>query len=497
MKRLVPLVVAALVVALLAAWVLISAPRARPDAALDALSPAPAAVVSTGQRTVAVGAGEATPFLIGSLSKAFTAIAVMQQVERGRIVLDRPLGDWRPQALRAVTPRQLLHHTSGLTRNAGLRLADRTESGPAALTDLVNEVTADDLGNRRGTYQYSDANYLVLGALVQDVTGVPFGVYIETEVFAPLGMSRSTATPRGAAASGVGAGHRIVFGAARTYSRPYPETGAPYGYMVSTAGDLARFGRWMLDPQSLDGVLGVEHARQLTADGPAIDGGRRYAMGWRVGPLDGDGPTVIEHTGATPGFFAHVLLLPESGDVVVVLADAYSEARATTFTQVGWNLARDLAGYPDRPAARNWLLLAAPWLLLAAAVAAWTALAMSLARRRRRHTRFRALGAVAAIAVAVAVAVLAGALPALLGTGWREVLIWAPDIGWTAIALGAAAVTVVVAVLTAAVRSVTRRTLARRAPRGPSSGPPSPDPPATPQAIGGHHEGDTQSGLRA
>lgn len=437
--------VAVIVVAAVAGWSLLSAPSGRSDADLDALSPAPSAVLSVSSDTDATDTDDTdTPFLIGSLSKSFTAVAVMQQVEKGTIDLDAPLGDGWPEVLTDVTPRQLLHHTSGLTRSAGLRLADRPDAGPDALAGLVDSLTDGDVDtDSPGAYHYSDANYLALARLTEQVTGRPFGDYLEDEVLTPLGMTHSSATPDGARASGVGSGHRTVFGAAVDYSAPYPETGASYGYVVSTAADLQRYGEWLLDPTSVDGVLSPESVEALLSGGPDIGAGRHYAMGWRVGPLDGDGPEVIEHTGATPGFFTHMLLIPDSGEVVVVLADAYSELAAPSFTQVGWNTVREPAGRPSAAGQDplSILMRALPWLLLAAA-AFMTALAalqvrMLVSSRHPARTRRPAVyltGLVAAV-VALAAVVL---LPRALGVGWRKAFLWAPDVAWSAVVLGCA-----------------------------------------------------------
>ncbi len=218
----------ALVVALMTPATSLATPQAAEDnLAAPASAPAAIVLVSAGEDPPRVEAhghidgrpvDADTPFLVGSLSKAFTAIAVMQQVEAGNLEIDAPLGDQVPEALSTVSVRQLLWHTSGLSRRAGLERADIVDDDSGALGQLVRSLVHDDLGPEPGTtYQYSDANYMVLGHLVETVTGTPFGSYLEREVLAPLGMTRSAATRATAEKLGVSAGHRLVLGQISDY----------------------------------------------------------------------------------------------------------------------------------------------------------------------------------------------------------------------------------------------------------------------------------------
>ncbi len=202
--------------------------------------------------------------------------------------------------------------------------------------------------------------------------------------------------------------------------------------MVSTAADLHRFAQWLLDPGP-GSPLSAEAAEELTEPGPLTSTGQRYAMGWRVGELDGDGPEVIEHTGATPGSFAHLLLVPQQDLAVVVLADLYAEALAPELVSTGWNTVRQATGTPIHEGKPNMLLLAAPWLIVLVAIIG-AAIAVLAGRGFIRSTHGRSgrrlLGAACA-------AVIAGGLillPQAFGLGWRELNLWVPDVAWAAAA---------------------------------------------------------------
>ncbi|GGC55748.1 serine hydrolase [Hoyosella rhizosphaerae] len=379
-----------------------------------------------------------TPFLIGSISKAFTAVAVMQLVEEGHLLLDEPLGNSVPPALADVTVRQLLWHTSGLTTGAGLTRADVVDNRPGALGGLVMSFDESDVNAAPGaTYQYSSANYMVLGYLVEEATQMPFGAYLEGRVLAPLGMTNSGATSDSAKKLDVNAGHRLIFGRVNKLERGYVSSGASYGYVISTAADLNRFAQWLASPETTDGPLNADAVRELTTPGPRTSTGQHYAMGLRVGSLDGEGPEVLEHTGATPGTFAHLVIVPSEKTAVVVLADIYAEALAPQLSSIGWNAVREHVGYPVRAAGKSSLLMAAPWLIAALAIGGFVIALFAARRLFRADLRRKALSRNRSLILAIVAALItaAGVLaPRLFGFGWRELMLWAPDVGFAAIA---------------------------------------------------------------
>lgn len=120
------------------------------------------------------GTTATTPFLLASLSKSFTALAVARLAAEGKLALEDPF--------EGFTARALLSHTSGLPRQAGERRY--TGSLAAALKDLPAPGPA-------GRHEYSNANYLVLGALLEHVTGQSYAEVIRTQIFQPLGMNLS------------------------------------------------------------------------------------------------------------------------------------------------------------------------------------------------------------------------------------------------------------------------------------------------------------------
>ncbi|MEV6521587.1 serine hydrolase domain-containing protein [Longispora sp. NPDC051575] len=277
------------------------------------------AVVKDGEVLHAAGYGrdadgdaltDRSPMSLASVSKSFTAMAVLRLAEDGGIRLDAPLVDQLPEFApddpRAgrITVRDLLNQRSGIS--------DRTSDIPAVtrardLTGAVAALRTAKLGSDPGSrYEYSNPNYVLAARLVEVASGESFPRYLDRAVLGPLGMTDTSA------AAALPRGHVDVFGT--WVARPELETfnlGA--GRMVSTARDL---GRW-LAAQQVPGRL-VSAAGLAAMHTPPA--GSRYAMGWSV--PDAGGPPRIEHGGNLFTATSSVTLLPASGYGFAVLSNS-------------------------------------------------------------------------------------------------------------------------------------------------------------------------------
>ena len=169
-----------------------------------------------------------TSFILGSMSKSFTALAIMQLVEGGEIDLDAPVQRYlpwfrlaSPEASARITVRHLLNQTSGLPTKAprAWRKADSTlEAHVRALSDV-------QLAHPPGAaYEYSSPNYQILGLIVQEVSGQPFGEYVQKNILTPLGMDSSFISQTEALRAGsMAGGHRYWFGQPVEADLPYEE----------------------------------------------------------------------------------------------------------------------------------------------------------------------------------------------------------------------------------------------------------------------------------
>lgn len=273
-----------------------------------------------------------TPFILGSVTKAFTALAVMQLVEAGKVSLDAPVQKYVPwfrtadaTASAQITVRQLLYQTSGLPMLREPQLMTDQDAG--ALERTVRSFAHAQLDHPPGqTFAYSNANYDTAGLIVQTVSGMSYEDYVKQHIFAPLDMKNSFASQDEALKHGMAAGHRWWFGFPVAVKFPYLRSELPAGYLISSAEDMAHFviaemngGRY-----NNSTVLSGE-GMALTQTAPAS---QTYAMGWQR--IEVDGRQLITHDGGTGHFETSVFFDPKErvgvfvGMNVMSALDAFS-----------------------------------------------------------------------------------------------------------------------------------------------------------------------------
>lgn len=373
-----------------------------------------------------------TPFLVGSVAKTFTSALVLGLVEDGRLRLDDPVNRYLTwlDAPR-ITVRQLLTHTAGYTALDGLAVSERFDNEPGALRRAARDL---EHHGTPGEYAYNSADYLVLGTLVEEVTDASFAAVAEESLFGPLGMTDTTADADDASA--LPAGHRHWWSWTSAYQPGFDESGASYGYVVSTMDDLVTYAQAHLAGKVLP--------RSLESDAWSIQEvtgqGRGYGYGWSV---EGGDRRRIHHTGATPGYFAHLSLLPGEDRAVVVLANSYAEKRAPSLSAAAADIDEIARGGSAPVKDGDPLLSSAPW-LLAGSVPIGLALAL-VARRAPGSPPLRWVCAVAAGLAAVGLILL----PRLLGATLGFAVTWLPDL---AVGVVAGSVTLLVVAASFALR---------------------------------------------
>jgi D-alanyl-D-alanine carboxypeptidase len=258
---------------------------------------------------------------VGSITKTFTAVAVMQQVERGRIDLDAPIGTYLPHLVpgergRKITVRMLLNHTSGIPDHIRYAFPSLRESPPrpdslddnrfrrftaAELVELgLAAPPAGDPGLPVGVY--SNVNYLLLGLLLQKATGTTAERYITRQVIEPAGL-RHTGFPAGPRVAGP---HSRMYEALHglidpprdysVYDMSWVGTGAA---LISTMEDLNRFYDRLLTGRILSGASLAQ--MQRTVPVRALDGSTiEYGLGLHKVTLPGCG-TFWGHDGTVWG----------------------------------------------------------------------------------------------------------------------------------------------------------------------------------------------------
>jgi CubicO group peptidase (beta-lactamase class C family) len=290
-------------------------------------------VLRDGQVVVSAGFGfadvarprDATPdtrFRVGSVSKLFTAVALMRLVEARVLDLDAPvrryLGEKYPARWPDVTLRQLASHTAGVRHYRGAEFFSRT-SYPTLL-DAMGIFAGDSLLFAPGSaYSYSSHGYTVIGAAMERVTGSVFPDLLQRQVLQPLSMRR-TVPDSGRAIEGRAVPYDIGTDEVTVAATDDLSSRWPAGGYLSTTTDLARFGWLALRPGFLDETARRELVTpQRLVSGDSID----VAIGWRKG-TDSAGRRYLHHGGSSNGGSAFLLVYPDEGLVVSMAANAYA-----------------------------------------------------------------------------------------------------------------------------------------------------------------------------
>jgi CubicO group peptidase (beta-lactamase class C family) len=265
-----------------------------------------------------------TRFRIGSMNKMFTAIAVLQLVEAGKIKLTDPLGkyitDYPNQDIAAkVTIHQLLTHTGG----AGDIFGPEFNAHRKELRTLNDYVA---LYGKRGplfepgsSWRYSNYGMVLLGVVIERVTGQSYYDYVQNHIYKPAGMTLSGSRPEDQVVPGRSIGYMRSRGngdwVPNTDTLPFRGTSAGGGY--STVGDLLRFANALLGHKLLNAA-----STELLITGKVDEGGpgSRYAYGFEDA-RDKDGNGSVGHSGGAPGMNGDLRIYPKSGYVVAVLAN--------------------------------------------------------------------------------------------------------------------------------------------------------------------------------
>ncbi len=297
-----------------------------------------------------------TQFFTASLSKAITALAVMQLAEAGALDLDAPVQRYLPGFTLAdlghaarLTVRQLLNQTSGLA-DAGFPEALLPQ--PDSLAGRVASLRdARPVAPPGAAFHYFNPNYAILAHIVEVVSGEPFAAYLQAHIFAPLGMDSSfdaaTAAEALRRAERLAQGHLVIFGvpvAARELDGFLDGSGG----VISTAADMGRFLAAQASGGLAQGVRVATSASIAAMHTPPPGSTSGYAMGWFVHASDGQ--PVIEHNGVLSTFYSEAVLLPEQGYGFVLLANANGAALAFLgYAQIKRGLIALLSGTAPTP----------------------------------------------------------------------------------------------------------------------------------------------------
>lgn len=294
-----------------------------------------------------VPATPTTVYRIGSITKQFTAALVMQLVDSGRLSLDDDVRRWVPSAPthgRVVTVRQLLNHTSGIRSYTGIgprwlsKL--RLDMAPDSIVALV---ATDSLDFEPGAkFRYNNTGYVLLGSLLEKVTGTPYETLLESRLFEPHGLSQTYYCDTRPIIPQRAAGYEatpdgLVNASFLSMTQPFSA-----GSLCATVVDLVRWQRALAGGR----VVSPASYAAMTTPGALADGSpMRYGFGLSTQEIDDQ--RMILHGGGINGFASIMIRLPVAGLDIVVLTNTASRSADA----LGKQIARAALGLPLEPAA--------------------------------------------------------------------------------------------------------------------------------------------------
>lgn len=287
-----------------------------------------------------------TQFLLASITKQFAAMAIMILAERGKLQFDDPLAKFCPEFpayARTITIRNLLNHTAGLTQYQELLVGKvdgdyfRSSKSPPAAHEFTAAEALQALSRQEKLrfppgekFEYSDSAYVVLGQIIERVTGKRYAEFLKETIFDPLGMSdtlvvdeRKQKVPRLAL--------DYVMRDGRWQDITYSPENHIYGEddIYSTVNDLYKWDQVLYTERLVRrSTLEMAFTPGRTNDGKEIETDimlrpSSYGFGWFIGSLDGDKDE--EHLGGWSGYITDILRVPSRQVTAIVLTNASND----------------------------------------------------------------------------------------------------------------------------------------------------------------------------
>jgi len=274
-------------------------------------------------------------YSIGSISKQFTATAVLMLVEEGKLSLDDHVSRFLPDLTRAneVTVRELLSHTSGYSDYWPQDYVPPMMLRPISADEILKLWADKPLDFDPGTkWQYSNTNYVIAGVIIEKVSGMPLLQFLQTRIFAPLGMQSVSDVDRSRLGDTDATGYlRYALGP----PRPAPKEGAGWlfamGELAMTASDLAKWDISIINQSLLKPSSYKEMETEVKLKN---DEGTSYGLGVFIGKMSGH--RIIAHSGEVSGFVSDNIVFPDDRAAVAVLTNEDASGAASMIAhQIG------------------------------------------------------------------------------------------------------------------------------------------------------------------
>jgi CubicO group peptidase (beta-lactamase class C family) len=265
-------------------------------------------------------ATENSVYQLASVTKTFTATAVMLLVKDGKLSLDDKLAERLPDlpaAWEKVTVRNLLNHTSGIKSYTSVKGFEKTMRKDYTHREIIDLVAKEPLEFAPGEkWDYSNTGYFLLGMLIEKASGKPYEAFMAERVFKPLGMTRTRVNDLQAVVPNRVQGYQ--WDGKELKNGEYVSPSQPFaaGMLLSTVADLIKWDAALADHKVLDEPT----LEQMWKPTTLAKGEAPYGFGWGVKKVNGR--RVVEHGGGIPGFSTQVCRYLDDKLTVIVLSNA-------------------------------------------------------------------------------------------------------------------------------------------------------------------------------
>ncbi|EON72147.1 serine hydrolase domain-containing protein [Lysinibacillus sphaericus] len=268
-----------------------------------------------------------TLFEIGSTTKAFTGLAILQLEKEGLLTRTDDVRKYIPWLelkyngdVQTVTINQLLYHTSGIASNTIARIPKSTADNAIELT--VKTLLNQQLNRKPGSsFEYATINYDVLGLVIEKITKQPYEMYIKQQILEPVDMNDSFVGLQQVNSTEMATGYKRGFMREQTYTPPIYRGNVPAGYIVSNTNDIAKWLNLQLGISQIypigKKIIQESHIPDQSVE--PFDKDTYYASGWGV--MEKDEKQYILHAGENPTFTSYFIMQPDEQLGVAILSN--------------------------------------------------------------------------------------------------------------------------------------------------------------------------------
>lgn len=284
-----------------------------------------------------------TPFTMGSIGKIFTALSIRQLAGQGRIDYNAPVQKYIPwftladsSAAAQIRIIDLIEHKSGLSQQSGVEPALYNSPSIERAVNWLKHLRPDrPVGSSE---EYSNLNYIILGCVVETVSGMKYEEYIQQNIINPLELNNTFPSQKMMGNTKIAQGHYVAYGLTLTNNEPLPQAMVPAGFQVTSADDLIKFAMIYLNNGYFKdkSIFPNNMLPERNTSNVYTASDQRYNSYWITETGDVQGHLgYFGHAGATNGFTSVMLINPVENRAIVILANCrntgcYPEITAQT-----------------------------------------------------------------------------------------------------------------------------------------------------------------------